>query len=179
MSLPSVLYVTAWLSFTARARMSASAVSGERRSSRTLTSSTERMYCAAVSNATSSGRPRFAGQPPLQHQRATSCIPVSQRAGSIPLPSRRARSDTRAADSPDSHSAIGLMVSLAILPVPEWRTFSRLSLASDVEPVRSSKPRSPPASSTLRRAASHTSGTSCHSSTRCGTSPTSASAGSI
>ena len=94
------------------------------------------------------------------------------------LPSNRAERETIASPSPDSHRVMGLIVRRAILPAPECRTLSRSSFLRAVEPVRSSSPRWLPESSTNRRAASQTSGTSCHSSTRCGMSPRSAKAGS-
>ena len=145
----------------------------------TFTSSTARTYCAAVSAAASSESPRLAGHPPRQHQRATSARPVSLRTGESDSPSNSSFRETIASDSPDSHKAIGLMESRAILPAPEWRTLPLASFLISVEPVSSSVPRLLPESSTKRRAASHTSGTSCHSSTRCGASPRSARAGSI
>ena len=159
--------------------MSASAVSGERPSSKTLTSRTDCTYCVAVSAAASSESPKLAGQPPRQHQRTTSTSPVSLRAGVRPSPLSKAAKETQASPSPDSHSAMGRIERRAILPVPECRTRSRLSLSKEVEPVSKSVPRLLPELSTKRRAASQTSGTSCHSSTRCGSSPTRASAGSI
>ena len=158
--------------------MRASAIAGDLPSSITLTSSTDWIYCDAVSPAASSERPRFAGQPPRQHHRATSRSPDSFLAGTTASPLSKDESDTIASPSPDSHNAMGRIDKRAILPVPEWRTFCRSSFFKAVEPVKRRIPRLLPDSSTKRRAASQTSGTSCHSSTRCGGSPSNASVGS-
>ena len=127
-------------------------------------------YCSTTSASVWGLCPMRAGQPP-QHIASASDASDASQADGLNAWSNRPASDTAPDESPRSHSVMVLMSSRAILPAPLWVTES---FAGMDDPVRMNIPRSSPTASTARRAASHTEGTSCHSSTTCGREPCSA-----
>ena len=157
--------------------MRASEVAWDFPSRGTLTSLTLRMYSAGVSRANSSSRPINEGHPPRQHHRAMSAMLVGRRAPASKPASKRREKLTPPPLSPDSLSAIGLIRTRAMRPVPLWRMASVSFGAED--PVRMSWPRLFAFASIRFLEASQIWGTSCHSSTRWGSAPSSTSAGSV
>ena len=137
-----------------------------------LTENSALRYCAGTSPGGAS-LPMLAGQPPRQIRRANSRTSVVT-APLVKSPSNRPRSDTAPEESPLSNRLIVRMGTVAILPAPLWET---LVLSTVDEPVSRYCPRSFPLASMLRRTASHTWGTSCHSSMTWGDAPTSANEG--
>ena len=93
----------------------------------------------------------------------TVCTPTS-------WPLQTSNKETAHADAPLSCRDMGCMARRAILPVPECSTPFCFGV---VEPVRMYRPLSV-LSSTEYRTASQMAGTSCHSSIRCGASPSNA-----
>ena len=117
-------------------------------------------YCAGTSSAESSSRSSAAGHPPRQTRRASwprsvSTGPLSKR------PSNKPERDTLPWECPDSESVMGSIWSREILPEPVWFVSP---LAGRDEPVRMKSPLCPGDESTSVRTASHSEGSSCHSS---------------
>ena len=119
------------------------------------------------------GVERLPGHPPRTTRPASFSASILGAIACGLLPANSARMDTSPDDVPDSSSVIGLMCSRSMRPMP---LCAGLCSRGVEEPVRT-KVRSLPLASIAARTMSHSCGTSCHSSMRCGEAPRKASSG--
>lgn len=126
------------------------------------------MYCRHTCRYTARGHPITAGHPPLQTSPARSVTEVVT-ANVPPSPSNSPLSPILPVESPDSSSDMGLMWTRAILPAPLWEYEPYEGIE---EPVSRNSPGRLPSWSICLLTVSLTVGISCHSSMRCGESPT-------
>ena len=178
MSLRSVALLASVLSFRASERRRSIILWGSRtRPSRRLASdsATCSMYERGASALRAGATSMLPGHPPRMI-RSTRAESETSPVGAMETGrSNRLEKLTTALESPDSESVMGNMRMVEMRPVPVCMT----PFCGGVEdPLSRYRPLEPPRS-TSKRTASQIPGTSCHSSMRCGASPTSVTDGSI